>query len=72
MDTVTDFEDLLTVREFFRMQKNPVPEVEVYTRFGEYLGKYDIKESIRRFGSRKLYNFVQEPTKITIFVCART
>ena len=72
MDTVTDVEDLLTVREFFRMQTNPISEVEVYTRLGEYLGKYDVKESVRRFGHRKLYNFVQEYFKVTIFVCART
>lgn len=72
MDNTLDNEDLLTVREFLRLNKDSTKIVDVYTRFGEFLGSYDIKESIRRFGHRKLYNFCQYPSVLRIYICAQT
>ena len=63
---------LPTLKEFCKMMDKSKRSVFVYTRFGELLTRCCVREAVKCYGNRKVFNFFDSgPGMISVFICCR-
>jgi len=67
-----EMNNLPTLKEFCKLMDRSKHSIYVYTRFGELLEVCGVRNAIRYYGNRRVFNFFDSgPGKISVFICCR-
>ena len=67
-----EMKNLPTLKEFCKLMDRSKNSIFVYPRFGELLDRCCIRDAIKYYGNRRVFNFFDSgPGKMSVYICCR-